>query len=171
MSLRKREMRDRLMAFELKTGSVWSLKNRFREFLRPGCQDSVRLFFTHWTQRAVELGLMPMNKVKELLHRHFDNIVNYNQAQSHQRGFRRAEQQNSALQSIRPRHPQLRALSKQNSVFLRQTRHGDDLTTLFRLSDTTKLYEEPINRRPYRRQSTNLHEKYTGQVMAGYRSA
>ena len=68
---------DQLMACELKTGRAWAIKNMFREFWRLGCRDSASFFFDYWSERVDQLELKPMIKVKELLKRHFDNILNY----------------------------------------------------------------------------------------------
>ncbi|AOS82892.1 ISL3 family transposase [Chlorobaculum limnaeum] len=68
---------DQLMACELKTGKAWSMKNMFREFWRLGCRESASFFFDYWSERVDQLALKPMIKVKELLKRHLDNILNY----------------------------------------------------------------------------------------------
>jgi transposase len=77
MSESQRISFDQLMSCELKTGSAWSMKNMFREFWRLGCPDSAGFFFDYWCKRVDQLSLKPMIKVKELLIRHFDNILNY----------------------------------------------------------------------------------------------
>jgi len=77
MTQRQRTRFDQLMACELKTARAWSLKNMFREFWRLGCRDSASFFFDYWSERVERLGLKPMIKVKELLRRHFDNVLNY----------------------------------------------------------------------------------------------
>ena len=68
---------EKLMAGELKTAKAWALKNMFREFWRLDCRDSASFFFDYWSKRVEQLKLKPMIKVKELLKRHFDNILNY----------------------------------------------------------------------------------------------
>lgn len=66
-----------LMAGEFKTGQAWALKNMFRVFWQLGCADAASFFFEYWSKRVDAVGLSPLIEVKELLQRHFDNILTY----------------------------------------------------------------------------------------------
>lgn len=68
---------DALMECELKTGVAWSQKNIYREFWSCSTRFSASLFFAHWSEMVDRSELKPMIKVKELLERHLDNVLNY----------------------------------------------------------------------------------------------
>ena len=68
---------DKLLECELKTGIAWSQKNIFREFWNCSTEFSAKLFFGQWCEMVEKSELKPMIKVKELLERHIDNILNF----------------------------------------------------------------------------------------------
>jgi len=78
MSEKQRSSFDELIiACELKTGIAWSLKNMFRVFWRFTCRDTASYFFNYWSKAVDRSELHPMIKVKDMLERHLDNILNY----------------------------------------------------------------------------------------------
>ncbi|NTV66536.1 MAG: ISL3 family transposase [Chlorobaculum sp.] len=68
---------NKLMAGEFKTSQAWALKNMFRYFWQLGDADGASFFFEYWSKRVDEVGLSPLIEVKELLERHFGNILTY----------------------------------------------------------------------------------------------
>jgi transposase len=77
MTISQRARFDELMACELKTGMAWALKNVFRDFWNCSSELRGELFFTYWCEIVDKSGLMPLIKVKELMERHKENILNY----------------------------------------------------------------------------------------------
>ena len=49
----------------------------FRVFWQLGCADAASTFFEYWSKRVDEVGLSPLIKVKEMLQRHFENVLTY----------------------------------------------------------------------------------------------
>ena len=68
---------DALMESMLETGVAWSLKNSFRVFWECPTEAKAKLFFSYWCEVVDKSGLKPMIKVKGLLKRHINNILNY----------------------------------------------------------------------------------------------
>ena len=77
MTKSQRARFDGLMACEFKTGVAWALKNVFRYFWNCTSELRGELFFTHWCELVDESKLKPLIKVKELMERHKENILNY----------------------------------------------------------------------------------------------
>ncbi len=77
MTKKQRTNFNQLMAFELKTGIAWSLKNMFRVFWQFTNHDSAEVFFNYWGGAVEKSELKPLIKVKDILLRHKDNIFNY----------------------------------------------------------------------------------------------
>ncbi len=77
MTISQRARFDELMACELKTGVAWGLKNVFRDFWNCSSELRGELFFTYWCEIVDKSGLKPLVKVKGLMERHKDNILNY----------------------------------------------------------------------------------------------
>ena len=68
---------EQLMACELKTGQAWGLKSMFRMFWRFTCLDTASYFFNYWSKAVDRSELNPMIKVKDMMVRHRNNILNY----------------------------------------------------------------------------------------------
>ena len=68
---------DGLMESMLETGVAWTLKNSFRVFWECPTEARAKLFFSYWCEVVDKSGLKPMIKVKGLLKRHINNILNY----------------------------------------------------------------------------------------------
>ena len=68
---------DGLMESMLETGMAWALKNSFRVFWECPTEARAKLFFSYWCEVVDKSGLKPMIKVKGLLKRHSNNILNY----------------------------------------------------------------------------------------------
>ena len=77
MTISQRARFDELMAYELKTGVAWGLKNVFRDFWNCASELRGELFLTYWCEIVEKSGLKALIKVKELMERHKDNILNY----------------------------------------------------------------------------------------------
>jgi transposase len=77
MNEKQKSAFDKLSECELKTGVAWSQKNIFREFWSCSTEFSAKLFFGQWCDIVERSDLKPMMKVKELLERHIDNILNF----------------------------------------------------------------------------------------------
>lgn len=65
----------RLMDAEFRTGKAWALKHMFRSFWQLGCADAGRFLFEYWSKRLDEVSLVPFTTFKELLRRHFGNLL------------------------------------------------------------------------------------------------
>lgn len=76
MTKKQRTNFKQLMECELKTGRAWSLKNLFRMFWQLTNRDSADYFFNSWTGAVEKSELKPLIKVKDMLVRHKDNILN-----------------------------------------------------------------------------------------------
>jgi len=77
MSDHQRSSFDHLMTSELKTGTAWSLKNMFRAFWQFTCRDTAEYFFSYWSDAVHRSELKPMIKVKDLMNRHKENLLNF----------------------------------------------------------------------------------------------
>ena len=65
------------MEYELKTSVAWSIKNSFREFRECHTEFGAKLCFFYWCETVDKSELTPMIKIKDLLVRHLDKILNY----------------------------------------------------------------------------------------------
>jgi len=77
MSSAQRATIDLLMEAELKTGVAWSIKNGFRKLWDLPSQKHGEWYFWYWSLTVDRSGLAPMIKVKEMLERHRDNLMNW----------------------------------------------------------------------------------------------
>jgi len=77
MSEKQRSSIDELMVCELKTGIAWSLKNMFGVFWQFTCRDTASYFFNYWSKAVDCCELKPMIKVKDMLERQLQSILNY----------------------------------------------------------------------------------------------
>ncbi|MDT9547741.1 MAG: transposase [Chlorobium phaeovibrioides] len=77
MSDKQRADFDQLMTCELQTGTAWSLKNMFRAFWVLTSRDSAEYFFQYWSDAVDRSKLKPIIKVKDMMVRHLDGILNF----------------------------------------------------------------------------------------------
>lgn len=77
MTTRQKRQFDKLQNMELNTGIAWSIKNIFRSFWNSTSELTAREFFDSWCEIVDLSELTPIIKVKNLLVRHIDNIMNY----------------------------------------------------------------------------------------------
>jgi len=77
MSDKQRADFDQLMTCELQTGTAWSLKNMFRAFWVLTSRDSAEYFFQYWSDAVDRSELKPMIKVKDMMARHIEGILNF----------------------------------------------------------------------------------------------
>jgi transposase len=77
MSSAQRATFDLLMEAELKTGVAWSIKNGFRKLWDLPSQKHGEWYFWYWSLTVDRSGLVPLIKVKEMLERHRDNLMNW----------------------------------------------------------------------------------------------
>ena len=77
MSDKQRADFDQLMTCELQTGTAWSLKNMFRAFWVLTNRDAAEYFFQYWSGAIDRSELAPMIKVKDMMTRHLEGILNF----------------------------------------------------------------------------------------------
>nr|WP_278248912.1 ISL3 family transposase [Chlorobium sp. N1] len=77
MSDKQRADFDQLMTCELQTGTAWSLKNMFRAFWVLTSRDAAEYFFQYWSDAVDRSELKPIIKVKDMMARHLDGILNF----------------------------------------------------------------------------------------------
>jgi len=77
MSEKQRSDFDQLMTCELQTGTAWSLKNMFRAFWVLTSKDAAEYFFQYWSDAVDRSELAPMIKVKDMMARHIEGILNF----------------------------------------------------------------------------------------------
>lgn len=66
-----------LTALELQTAAVWRLKEDFRSFFACHTVAAAQTFFQNWCAQAKTLGNAPLQKVAQMLERHWDGLVAY----------------------------------------------------------------------------------------------
>jgi len=66
-----------LTARELQTAAVWRLKEDFRSFFACRTVTAAQTFFQDWCARVKTLGNAPLQKVAQMLERHWDGLVAY----------------------------------------------------------------------------------------------
>ncbi len=66
-----------LAARALHTAAVWRLKEDFRSFFACRTVAAAQTFFQNWCARVKTLGNAPLQKVAQMLERHWDGLVAY----------------------------------------------------------------------------------------------
>ena len=98
MSDKQRADFDQLMTCELQTGTAWSLKNMFRAFWVLTTRDAAEYFFQYWSDAVDRSELKPIIKVKDMMARHLDGILNFTR---HRSTNAVSEELNSKIQLIK----------------------------------------------------------------------
>ena len=72
---RRHELRNLLLAPELKTGPAWALKEQFRKLWSYWSPSAARRFLDRWRQRVKLSGLQPLIKVANMIFNHLTGIL------------------------------------------------------------------------------------------------
>lgn len=72
---RRRELRELLLAPELKTGLAWALKEQLRELWSYRLPSAARRFLDDWHERVNASGLRPLIKVANMIFDHLTGIL------------------------------------------------------------------------------------------------
>ena len=67
----------RLTTGELQTAAIWRFKEEFRSFFACRTVTAAQTFFQDWCERVKTFGNAPLQKVAQMLERHWDGLVAY----------------------------------------------------------------------------------------------
>jgi transposase len=72
---RRRQLRELLLAPELKTGLTWALKEQLRGLWQYRRPSAARTFLDGWCERVEASGLKPLIKVAKMIFTHIEGVL------------------------------------------------------------------------------------------------